>query len=129
MSEFTEHLRDVFAKLGPITVRAMFGGHGIYHQDVMFALVVHDTLFLKTDPGNIGHFQERGLEAFEYMGKDGRTVRMSYHRAPEEMLENPNVAVTWARRSFDAANRAHKKTLPANPRNSQLPPPARSKEW
>lgn len=115
-SAFVEHLKDVFATLGTIAVRPMFGGHGVYFQDVMFALVVDDTLYLKTDSGNVQHFETQGLGPFEYTGKDGRTVRMSYHRAPESVLEDPASAVVWARRSIDAAQRQHDKKKPTSTR-------------
>jgi DNA transformation protein len=109
MSAFTDQLPDVFAKFGAITLRAMFGGHGIYHSDTMFALVADGVLYLKTDSGNVQYFNELGLEAFEYIGKDGRTARMSYHRAPDDIFENPAKAAVWARRSHDAALRAQAK--------------------
>lgn len=121
MSSFTDHLPDVFAKLGPITLKNMFGGCGIYHQDVMFALVADDTLYLKTDSGNLSYFEEKGLEPFEYTGKDGRTVRMSYHRAPDEIFDNPVMAAQWAKRSWEAAQRQHTKKPP--PRKLPQPPP------
>lgn len=107
MSGFIEQLQDVFLKFGAITTRPMFGGHGVYHQDVMFGLVAESTLYLKTDSGNVQHFDDLGLGPFEYVGKDGRMVRMSYHRAPDDIFENPVKAALWARRSFEAAQRAH----------------------
>lgn len=113
MSSFIEQLPDVFSKFGVISLRAMFGGHGVYHEGVMFALVVDNTLYLKTDSGNADYFSAQNLDAFEYHGKDGRTVRMSYHRAPDELFENPAMASVWAKRSYDAALRAHAKKPPS----------------
>ncbi|PND68101.1 TfoX/Sxy family protein, partial [Escherichia coli] len=34
-----EDLRDIFRSLGPIHIRRMFGGQGVYQGEVMFALV------------------------------------------------------------------------------------------
>ena len=105
MSEFTDHLPDVFALLGPITVRRMFGGHGVYHDGVMFALVADQTLYLKADAQNLEDFQCEGLEPFAYRRR-GRVVRLSYHRAPDAILEDPELARDWAQRSLAAARRA-----------------------
>lgn len=131
MSGFIDQLPDVFATFGAITTRAMFGGHGIYHQGTMFALVIDSVLFLKTDSGNVGHFDALGLEAFEYVGKDGRTVRMSYHRAPDDLFENPPKAALWARRSYEAALRAQAKKNPvtAPPPRTPEPPMRRTRRY
>lgn len=115
MSGFLDQLPDVFVKFGEITLRPMFGGHGVYHQGSMFALVAGGTLFLKTDSGNVAPFEALGLEPFEYVGKDGRTVRMSYHRAPDDLFESPPKAALWAKRSYEAALRAQAKKNPVSP--------------
>jgi len=44
MSEYVEYLKEVLELFGPITARKMFGGYGIYHNGLMFALVADDTL-------------------------------------------------------------------------------------
>lgn len=105
MSEYTDYLRDVLAPFGPVTMRRMFGGYGIYHDGVMFALVADETLYLKVDAQSLGDFERAGLEPFEY-DKGGRAVRMSYRRAPEEIYEDAELAADWARRAYEAALRA-----------------------
>lgn len=105
MSDYTEYLQDVFELFGPITARRMFGGHGIYHDGVMFALVADETLYLKTDAQTVGDFEREGLGPFEY-DKGGRVVRMSYYQAPEALFEDRELAADWARRSLEAAWRA-----------------------
>lgn len=105
MSEFVDYLNEVFREFGPITSRRMFGGYGIYHDGIMFALVADDTLYLKVDDENRHHFEAEGLEPFEVTMR-GKTGTMSYHRAPEDLLEDPEAAVVWGRRAFEAALRA-----------------------
>jgi DNA transformation protein len=56
MSDFVEFLDEVFADLGPITTRRMFGAHGIYHQGLMFGLYAKGRLYLKTDVHNVDQF-------------------------------------------------------------------------
>jgi DNA transformation protein and related proteins len=105
MSEFSQYLHEVFERFGPIEVRKMFGGHGVYRNGIMFGLVADDMLYLKADSGNAGFFEKEGLGQFEY-GKDGRTIRMSYYQAPDGILDDREQAATWARRSFEAALRS-----------------------
>jgi len=102
---FVDYLLDLLAPLGSVSARSMFGGHGIYHEGVMFGLVADDILYLKADAENVAHFEAAGLPAFEY-GKGGKSIRMSYFLAPPEMMDDPEAAARWARRSIAAALRA-----------------------
>jgi DNA transformation protein len=70
----------------------------------MIGLVAGNTLYLKVDEQTRGRFEARGLGPFEY-ARQGKTVALSYHRAPEEMLESPADAVEWARLAYAAALR------------------------
>jgi DNA transformation protein and related proteins len=108
MSEYVEYLREIFEQLGPITVRRMFGGYGIYHRGVMFALVADETLYFKADAENVNHFEEAGLGPFEY-SKQGKIVKLSYYMAPDEIFDDQAEAAMWARRSYAAALRSQRK--------------------
>ncbi len=107
MSEYTDYLEDVFAAFGPIEARRMFGGHGIYHRGLMFALVADDVLYLKADAETAKHFEHRGLAPFRY-AKQGRQVSLSYYTAPAEIFDDPVQAKLWAARAYEAAVRARK---------------------
>lgn len=102
MSEFTDYLHEAFELFGPITTRRMFGGVGVFHEGLMFALVTDDTLYLKADDLSLEYFQGRDLTAFEYR-RQGKAVKLSYYQAPEEVLEDREAAAIWAQRSYAAA--------------------------
>lgn len=105
MSHFVESLHEVFELMGRIEARRMFGGHGIYHDGRMFALVVNDTLYLKADAHTLAEFEKRGLPAFGYE-REGRRTEMSYRQAPEEIFEDREEAMRWGRLAWEAALRA-----------------------
>lgn len=107
MTEFTTYLNDVFKHFGPIHAKRMFGGYGVYHQDLMFALVANDVLYLKADAESAAFFEQVGLTRFEYI-KDGKMTRMSYYTAPEEIFDDADVAKVWAVRAYEAALRSRK---------------------
>lgn len=107
-SEFVEHLDEVFRLFGPVRSRHMFGGYGIYHEDLMIALVADDTLYLKVDAVSAAQFLEAGSLPFEYT-KGGTTMTMSYSSAPAEIFDDPEVARTWAIRAYEAALRSRGK--------------------
>ena len=106
MSEFADHLKDVFRLFGPIEVRRMFGGYGIYRDGIMFGLVSDDALYLKADAENAAHFRKHGLSQFEYRRK-GKITKMAYYRAPDAAMDDCAEAARWAHRSFEAALRGN----------------------
>jgi len=108
MSEFVEYLKEVFQQFGAIRSRKMFGGHGIYRDDLMFGLIADDVLYLKADAQSEKLFTDLSLTPFEYV-KNGKSMKMSYYLAPEEIFDDPDVANTWACHAYEAALRAKRK--------------------
>jgi DNA transformation protein and related proteins len=103
-AQFVAHIVECLRGLGAVEPRRMFGGWGLYHQGVFFALVIRDTLYLKTDEQNRADFDARGLEAFSFQ-KRGETIVTAYRMAPEEALEDAGVMTKWARGAYAAALR------------------------
>ena len=103
--DFVDHVGELFAPLGTIRSQRMFSGVGVYADDLIFAFLVDDTLYLRVDPDSEARFREAGTEPFTFAMKDGRQVAISYWRAPEEVLEDPDAAVSWGRLAIEAALR------------------------
>lgn len=103
---FLDHLTELLADLGPLTVKKMFGGAGVSLDGAAFALVFGETLYLKVDDGNRSAFEAEGCSPFEYEFKDGRTGTLGYWTLPEAALDDPDEAVRWARLGVEAAFRA-----------------------
>jgi hypothetical protein len=59
-----EFINDLFAPFGPVVVRRMFGGAGIYREGLMFALVFDGAIFLKVDEASIPEFEREGSRPF-----------------------------------------------------------------
>lgn len=104
-AEFIEFLKEVLSPLGAIHAKKMFGGYGIYHDGLMFALVEDDVLYLKADETTAPLFIARGAAPFQYQ-RAGKWVEMSYYQAPEEIYEEVEAAMLWAKRAFGAALKA-----------------------
>lgn len=104
-----EVLRDLLQDFGPVTIRRMFGGKGIYHQGLIFALVVRDELLFKADDATIPQFMDAGATQWTYEGrKGGEPVAMPYWSVPSEAFDDPEVMTRWARLAYDAALRSEK---------------------
>ena len=100
-----DSIRDLFAALGPVRVRKMFGGQGVYRDGLMFALEAQGELFLKADDRTASAFAAAGSRQFTYT-RDGRATAMGYWRLPDDALDDPDEAARWGRLALDAARRA-----------------------
>ncbi len=119
---FIELLKDVLGGLGPVSVRRMFGGAGVYADGVMFGLVADDTLYLKADDETKAAFETEGLGPYGYGGK-GKRIDLPYWRAPERLLDDPDEMVEWARTALGVARRA----AAAKPKRKTASKPAKKK--
>jgi len=106
--EFVSYVVELMQSIGPVRAKGMFGGHGIFLQELMFGLVSNSTLYLKADNETKHEFKDKGLEAFTYI-KKGKEFRMSYYQAPEEALEDSEEMNSWANKAYSAALRAASK--------------------
>jgi DNA transformation protein and related proteins len=113
-----QHAVELFTPLGAVRAKAMFGGWGFYLDDLFFALIADDTLYLKVDGESEASFKNTGSWPFTYTYKDGRAVTMGYWRAPEEAMESPAMMRDWARLAVAAALRARKPKKAAGAKRS-----------
>ena len=107
-----EAVRDLFARFGPVAVRRMFGGAGIYAEGAMFALLADGVIYLKADEQNAPAFVAEGLQRFAYAAGSGRRVRMSYWRMPDRLYDDPDELAQWAAAALAAARRAAARGAP-----------------
>ncbi len=107
-SGLIEHLRELLEPLDGISIKRMFGGHGVFRHGLMFALVANDTFYFKTDEQNRGEFEARDLKPWTYQTKDGKVTTMPYYQAPEETLDSSDDMCEWAESAYGAAVRSKK---------------------
>jgi DNA transformation protein len=119
--EFVEFVLEQMTLFGHARARAMFGGYGIYRDDRIFAIIVDDRLYFKTDAATRGEFEAKGLGPFTYIMR-GKPVTMPYFEAPPEVFEEPDTMRHWARLAYDAAGRSGKAKTPAKPRRRRAKP-------
>ncbi|QOF80595.1 TfoX/Sxy family protein [Variovorax sp. 38R] len=105
MSAFVQSLHETFERFGRIETRRMFGGHGVWHEGRMIALVAKDTLYLKSDADSAAHFDALNLPPFTYV-RAGKEMPMSYRQAPADLFEDREEAARWGRLAYEAALRS-----------------------
>jgi DNA transformation protein len=104
-----DDIRDLFSGLGPVSVRRMFGGKGIYFDGVIIAVELRDELMLKGDATLAPELEAAGCLRWTYVGsRHGKQVSMPYWTVPEAALDDPDEMAVWARKSYEAGLRSEK---------------------
>ena len=125
-AEYKEFVSEQLEPLGPVRIRNMFGGAGVYLDDLMFGLIAGETLFFKVDDRNRADYEAEEMGPFVYEPPSGKSVAMSYYELPERLYDDADELVQWARKALDAALAA-KAAKPAPKRRIGKQPSARKK--
>lgn len=103
--DFADYVLELMNEQGRYRARPMFGGYGIYRDDLMIAIVSDNRLYFKADAQSCGEFERRGLQPFSYSSR-GRMVALKYYEAPPDVFDDPDSMNEWAQRAHQAALRA-----------------------
>lgn len=102
-------IADLFAGLGPVSIRKLFGGKGIYYDGVIVAIELRGELMLKADQQSAPDFIAAGCSQWTYTGsRHGKNVAMPYWSVPDAAIDDPDEMAFWARKAYDAGLRAGK---------------------
>lgn len=124
MDDFSTHCLELLGTVGSARARRMFGGVGLYVDDLFVALIFAERLYLKADAQTRERFEAAGGQPFVYDAK-GKAMSMGYFTAPDEAIESPTLMQPWARLALEAALRA-RAAKPASARASKkATPPAK----
>jgi DNA transformation protein and related proteins len=105
--EYLDYLRDLLNWLPQLRIKRMFGGAGLYSDDIFFAIADDGDLYLKADKESMVIYQKGGSEQFTYETK-GKLSRMNYWSVPAEVIEEPDELRRWVGIALDTALRAKK---------------------
>jgi DNA transformation protein and related proteins len=124
--EFLAYVADQMRRWAPIATRRLFGGHGIYRGERMFAFVRRDTLYFRTDAVNRPDFEAAGMAPLRVGKGDQARIALSYHEVPAEVLEESEALAQWAERALAAALRRDdaktNRAKPARRKKAARPP-------
>ena len=101
------HAADLFARIGALTTGRMFSGTALYVEgDVMFATILGDTIWMKSDESTREMFEQAGSQPFSYDRSTGARQVTSLMSLPESALDDPDEAFHWAQISLPPAREA-----------------------
>lgn len=101
---FHEFVIELFAPMGTVSIRRMFGGAGVFRNGLMFALLGDDTIYLKTDAALRADLEAEGCAPFLWTKPStGEVIDMGYVGLPSSAMDDPEEASAWARRALAVA--------------------------
>jgi DNA transformation protein and related proteins len=104
-ADFASYCCELLASVGTVHGKRMFGGYGLYVDDVFVAIIVGDTLYLKADTQTHARFEAAGGTRFEYTAR-GKQHALGFWTVPPEAMDAPSLMQPWARLALEAALRA-----------------------
>ena len=119
-SSFLAYVVEQLTGLGRVRSKRMFGGVGLYCDELFFGLLDDDVLYLKVDDSNRDDFTGRGMKAFQPF-RDKPEYSMSYYQVPAETIEDAEDLVRWARKAVHVAAVAPAKSSRGKPRTAARP--------
>jgi DNA transformation protein len=104
--EFLDHVADQLQGFGPLAIRRLFGGAGLFRGARMFGLVADDTLYFKVGEANRAAYVAAGAKPFSYRRRGATASLTSYYEVPAAVLDDPEALAEWARCASSAAQAA-----------------------
>jgi DNA transformation protein len=93
---FKDFVLDQLRDLDGLSCRRMFGGHGLYQDEVFFGIVHRGHLYFKTDSTSLPAYLEMGMKSFR---PSVRQTLRSYYEVPADVTEDQEQLTAWARRA------------------------------
>ncbi|MEO1701924.1 MAG: TfoX/Sxy family protein [Pseudomonadota bacterium] len=101
-----EFLHDLFSSVGPITIKRMFGGQGIYADGMIIAAVQSGRIMVKGDDQCAPAYESAEMIRWAYENpKSGNATLMPYWQVPDSALDDPEEMSRWAHMALGAARR------------------------
>jgi DNA transformation protein and related proteins len=101
-----DFIHDLFSQFGPVVIKRMFGGAGLYSGGLMFGLLFDGAIYLKADKASIPDFEREGSKPFVYTRTKSPVHSRSYSRLPERLYDDPDELALWAARALAISERS-----------------------
>jgi DNA transformation protein len=98
---FRRFALDQLSSVPGFRSKAMFGGIGLYADDLFFGILASDVLFFKVGDRNRHDYEAAGSRPFQPY--PGRSMSLSYYEVPVAVLEDASMLTAWAERAVGAA--------------------------
>lgn len=112
--EYTDYILEYLEPILPVRLARFFGGTGISHDGVQFAMIMHNTLYFAVNDVSRPNYVAAGMQAFSYQTKKGLIQVKKYYELPETVLVDEEQLPRWIN---DALAVAYATKKPKNPKH------------
>jgi DNA transformation protein len=91
---YLDFVLEQLAGVRRVSHRRMFGGVGLYSDDVFFAVIDNDTMFFKVKDETRPRYERRKMPAFAPIL--GKPPMRGYYQVPPGVLEDAAELTKWA---------------------------------
>lgn len=99
-------IEEMFSSLGPVQIKRMFGGKGIYCEGAIIAIDLFGDVMLKADEKSAPEFAEAGARQWVYQREGKSAVAMPYWTIPDTAYDDPDEMAHWVSLANEAGQRA-----------------------
>ncbi|MDE2195788.1 MAG: TfoX/Sxy family protein [Gammaproteobacteria bacterium] len=92
-TSFLDYVLGQLAGARRVSMRPMFGGHGLYLEGAFFGIVHAGALYFRTDAASRAQYVQAGSRPFN---PRGRKELHRYYQVPVEILDDPQALTAWA---------------------------------
>ncbi len=94
---FKDFVLDQLVGMDDVEARRMFGGFGLYQDEIFFGIVHKGKLFFKIDESTVGEYRKRKMKPFRPNPK--QTLK-SYYQVPVDVVEDADALREWAAKAI-----------------------------
>ena len=105
---YVEYIHELLQPIKTVSSGKFFGGIGLKSNNVQFAMIMDNSLFFVVDDSSRPEYEKYGMDCFWYTKKTGRVNVKKYHQVPEELFEDQETLIQWAKQSITIAKRLKK---------------------
>ena len=104
--DYSARILELLGTATPVRGKNMFGGLGIYGNELFFALIDEDRLYFKVDDVSRKLFEAEGMGPFYPF--EGADPMRGYYEVPKRVLEDLEELKVWVDQALGVAERAKK---------------------
>ena len=97
-----DHVLDLLYEEEGITYKRMFGGFGLFKNEIPVALILKSEVYMKVNDFNRDDYVKAGSMPFSYF-RNGKEIKLSNWLLPGEIMETEQLFVEWFNKSYEAA--------------------------
>src|SRR3954468_700649 len=94
---------DQLSALSGVSSRRMFGGVGLYCDDLFFGAIDDDMLYLRVDDSTRPEYLLRGGTPLRPVASKPDMTMEAYYLVPSEILDDPELLHAWSQRAIAIA--------------------------